>query len=96
MKSSRERLRETNFARVRSDLASPFLSSIVESSEDAIVSKSLDGIIASWNRAAERMFGYSASEAVGKHISLIIPPERRAEEDDVLGQIRRGQKVEHF
>ncbi len=72
------------------------LSAIVNSSDDAIVSKTLDGIITSWNPAAEKMFGYTAAEAVGKSIRLIIPPELQAEEDFVLGQIRRGEKVDHF
>jgi PAS domain S-box-containing protein len=72
------------------------LSAIVDSSDDAIVSKTLDGIITSWNPAAEKMFGYSASEAIGQSIRIIIPSELQAEEDYVLRQIRRGQKVEHF
>lgn len=73
-----------------------FLSAIVDSSDDAIVSKTLDGTIMSWNPAAERMFGYSAAEAIGRHITLIIPPERHAEEAEVLARIRRGEKVDHF
>ena len=72
------------------------LAAIVESSDDAIVSKSLDGVIRSWNRAAERMFGYGAAEAIGKHITLIIPPELRAEEDEVLARLARGEAVDHF
>jgi PAS domain S-box-containing protein len=72
------------------------LAAIVQSSDDAIVSKSLDGIIRTWNVGAERIFGYSAEEAIGKHITLIIPYERRAEEDMVLGKIRRGEIVDHF
>ena len=72
------------------------LSAIVNSSHDAIVSKTLDGVITSWNPAAEVMFGYSAAEAVGRHITLIIPPELHAEEDFVLGRIRCGEKVDHF
>jgi PAS domain S-box-containing protein len=78
------------------EILSRQLAAIVESSDDAIVSKTLDGIITSWNRGAERMFGYSAAEAVGRHISLIIPAERRTEEDDVLARLRRGEKVDHF
>jgi PAS domain S-box-containing protein len=78
------------------DLAAFHLAAIVEWSEDAIVSKDLHGVIRSWNRAAERMFGYSAAEAVGRHITLIIPEERRAEEDEVLRRIRKGEAVEHF
>ena len=72
------------------------LAAIVDSSDDAIVSKTLDGVITSWNKAAERMFGYSAEEAVGKHITLIIPKERLAEEDTVLAHLRRGEKIDHF
>lgn len=67
---------------------------IVKSSNDAIVSKTLEGIIASWNPAAERMFGYSAAEAVGQSISLIIPPERAAEEPDFIDRIARGENIE--
>ena len=73
-----------------------FLSAVVDSSDDAIVSKTLYGTIMSWNPAAERMFGYSAAEAIGRHITLIIPPERHAEEAEVLARIRRGEKVDHF
>ncbi len=72
------------------------LAAIVESSDDAIVSKDLKGYITSWNRAAEHMFGYTASEVVGKHITIIIPKERYAEEDHVLARICRGEAVEHF
>jgi PAS domain S-box-containing protein len=72
------------------------LSAIVDSSDDAIVSKTLDGIILSWNRAAEQIFGYTAEEAIGQHITLIIPPERHYEEAEVLARVRRGQKIDHF
>jgi PAS domain S-box-containing protein len=72
------------------------LAAIVESSDDVIVSKTLDGIITSWNPAAERTFGWTAAEAVGRHITLIIPDDRRAEEDGVLTRIRRGEHVDHF
>src|SRR5205085_4386258 len=72
------------------------LAAIVASSDDAIVSKSLDGVIHTWNRGAERLFGYSAEEAVGRHITLIIPRERHSEEDMVLATIRAGQGVDHF
>ena len=72
------------------------LAAIVDSSDDAIVSKNLDGIITSWNKSAERMFGYSAKEAIGQHISLIIPQDRRTEEIDILARLRKGERVDHF
>jgi PAS domain S-box-containing protein len=72
------------------------LASIVESSDDAIVSKSLDGIVQSWNAAAERLFGYTAAEAVGRHISMVIPAERIAEEDQIIATLKAGKRVEHF
>jgi PAS domain S-box-containing protein len=78
------------------DIALARLAAIVNSSDDAIVSKGLDGVIMTWNAAAERMFGFTASEAIGRHITLIIPAERRTEEDDVLSRIRRGEIVDHF
>jgi PAS domain S-box-containing protein len=72
------------------------LAAIVDSSEDAIVSKDLAGTILTWNRAAERMFGYTAAEAVGRSIRMIIPNERQAEEDDLLARVRSGSGVDHF
>ena len=72
------------------------LAAIVESSDDAIVSKDLYGIITSWNRGAEELFGYTADEAVGQPITIVIPPDRLAEEEMVLGHIRRGERVTHF
>jgi PAS domain S-box-containing protein len=72
------------------------LAAIVDSSDDAIVGKTLDGVITAWNPGAERIFGYSAVEAIGQHISLIIPDDRRAEEEDVLARLRRGEKIAHF
>ncbi|WP_295719223.1 PAS domain S-box protein [Mucilaginibacter sp.] len=72
------------------------LAAIVNSSDDTIISKTLDGIITSWNPAAERMFGFTANEAVGKHISLIIPPSRIKEEEFIIGQITKGNKLDHF
>ncbi len=72
------------------------LASIIESSHDAIISKRLDGVITSWNRGAERIFGYSAIEAVGKHITLIIPRERLHEEATIIELLRAGERVDHF
>jgi PAS domain S-box-containing protein len=73
-----------------------WLASIVESSDDAIVSKNLDGIITSWNRGAERIFGYPASEAIGQPITMVIPEERQSEEREILTRIRRGERIDHF
>jgi PAS domain S-box-containing protein len=78
------------------DILRARLAAIVDSSDDAIVSKTLDGVITSWNRGAERLFGYPAAEAVGRHIFLIIPDDRRSEEDEVLARLRRGEKIDHF
>lgn len=72
------------------------LASLVESSDDAIVAKSLDGTIQSWNAAAERLFGYTAEQAVGRHISLIIPAERADEEERILASLRAGRRIEHY
>jgi PAS domain S-box-containing protein len=76
--------------------ASARLAAIVQSSDDAIVSKDVTGTIMSWNPAAQRMFGYTAAEAIGKSIRIIIPKDRQTEEDDVLGRILRGELVQHF
>ena len=78
------------------DEAAARLAAIIDSSDDAIVSKTLQGVITSWNQAAERIFGYTAAEAVGRHITLIIPEERRAEEDEVLSRLVRGERIDHF
>ena len=76
--------------------ATRLLAAIVESSHDAIVSKSLNGVITSWNKGAERLFGYAAEEAVGQNITLIIPPERRDEERTIVEQLTRGERVDDF
>jgi len=72
------------------------LAAIVNTSDDTILSKNLDGIITSWNKAAERMFGYSEADMLNKHISLIIPVERLSEEEYIIGEIKKGNKVDHF
>jgi PAS domain S-box-containing protein len=72
------------------------LAAVVESSDDAIIAKTLDGVIIAWNRGAEKVFGYSSPEAVGKSMRMLIPPERANEEPDILARIGRGESVEHF
>jgi PAS domain S-box-containing protein len=73
-----------------------WLASIVESSDDAIVSKNLDGIITSWNKGAERIFGFTAGEATGQPITIVIPQDRQDEERTILTRIRRGERIDHF
>ena len=73
-----------------------WFAAIVEFSDDVIVGKDLDGIITSWNKGAERVFGYSASEAIGQPITLVIPEDRHNEERDILTRIRRGERIDHF
>jgi PAS domain S-box-containing protein len=72
------------------------LAAIVTSSDDAIVSKDLNGVIITWNQGAERLFGYSAEEAIGKPIQMLIPPDRQDEEPEILARIRRGEKIDHY
>jgi len=83
--------------RLRGERAARQLAAIIESSGDAIVSKSLDGVVTSWNAGAQRLFGYTAEEAIGQPIaSLVIPPDRLQEEPQILERIRRGERFEHF
>jgi PAS domain S-box-containing protein len=85
-------------SRIRKEqmMASQRLAAIVESADDAIISKDLNGIVTSWNRAAERMFGYSAEEMIGRSITVIIPPELQADEPRILKTIARGERIDHF
>jgi PAS domain S-box-containing protein len=80
----------------RSNREARRLAAIVESSDDAIVSKDLNGVVATWNAGAERIFGYTAEEMIGKSIRVLIPPDRQGEEDSTLAKIRRGEKLEHY
>ncbi|HEV8344776.1 MAG TPA: MEDS domain-containing protein [Candidatus Binatia bacterium] len=76
--------------------AQALLVAIVESSDDAIISKTLDGIITSWNRGADRLFGYAPQEAIGQPITIIVPPERHDEERSILERLRRGERIDHY
>jgi len=93
---SQSLLDELPALRLKADKAIGLLAAIVESSEDAIVSKTLAGVITTWNAGAERLFGYTPSEAVGQHISLIIPLDRTDEEKVIIERITRGERIEHF
>ena len=89
-------LDELPVLRQKADKAIGLLASIVDSSDDAIVSKTLEGVITSWNPGAERLFGYTAKEAIGQHISMIIPIDRRDEETKILAQLSQGERIDHF
>ena len=96
LQHQQERLSTTNLALENKVEAQSLLAAIVASSDDAIISKTLDGRITSWNRGAERLFGYSAHEAIGKPIHLIVPPEGRDQVAQILDRIRHGERVEHL
>jgi PAS domain S-box-containing protein len=93
---SQSLLDELPALRLKADKAIGLLAAIVDSSDDAIISKTLDGVITSWNAGAERLFGYTAKEAVGQHITLIIPINRRDEETAILERLSRGERIDHF
>jgi PAS domain S-box-containing protein len=76
--------------------AESLVCAIVDTSDDALNSKTLDGVITSWNQSAERIFGYAKAEALGRSISMLIPPERLAEEDEIIARVKRGERVDHF
>jgi PAS domain S-box-containing protein len=82
--------------RLKADKAIGLLASIVDSSDDAIISKTLGGVILSWNAAAQQIFGYTPEEAIGQSITIIIPPELRDEEIDILRRLRAGERIEHY
>jgi PAS domain S-box-containing protein len=82
--------------RLREEELRARLAAVVESSDDAIVTKTLEGIITTWNRGAEKMLGYKAEEAVGKPITILIPLDRLAEEDEILGKLKRGERIDHY
>src|SRR4029434_2481579 len=78
------------------DVITASLAAIVNSSDDAIIGKDLDGVITSWNKSAERLFGYTAKEAIGQPITMLISPDRQHEEPEILGRLKRGERVDHF
>ena len=82
--------------RKEAERTNSLLAAIVDSSDDAIISKNLDGVITTWNKSAERTFGYTAEEAIGQHITLLIPEDHWEEEADILSRLRRGQRIDHF
>jgi PAS domain S-box-containing protein len=98
-RSLNERIETLNrevFERTRAAETAEMLRAIVDSCDDAVVSKDLNGIIKSWNKGAERLFGYTAEEAVGRPITMIIPTDRLQEEPAILERLRRGERVDHF
>ena len=96
LESANAALREQVNVRIRTEIARARLAAIVECSNDAIIGKTLDGIITDWNAAAESLFGYTADEIIGKSVLTIIPTERHAEEPTILERLRRGERIEHF
>src|SRR5204862_6834931 len=90
-----ERIRAEDVRR-RGEQTSRLLASIIETSDDAIVSKDTNGIVTSWNNGAERVFGYTADEMIGKPIMTLVPPDRHDEEPEILERIRRGERFDHY
>ena len=96
LRDSEDRLREAAESLRREYQECAYLAAIVDSSDDAIISKDLDGIVRSCNAAAERLFGYTASELIGQPIRVLIPPDRQQEEDTIISRIRSGHRIDHF
>ena len=85
----------TDAQRLRGEVEAA-LAAIVDSSDDAIVSKTLDGIIRTWNSGAQRIFGYMPEEIIGRPVTMLLPPDRLDEEKQILARLRRGERVDHF
>jgi PAS domain S-box-containing protein len=96
LQQEHEQAQQENEQRKRGEEASSLLTAIVQSSDDAIISKDLNAIITSWNRGAEQIFGYTTEEVVGQSITLLMPPDRINEEPELLEKIRSGQRIEHY
>jgi len=82
--------------RRRTEATRSYLAAIVESSDDAIIGKTLEGVITSWNKGAEKVFGYTAQEAIGRSITMLIPPDRLDEEEEILEKLKRGERIDHY
>jgi PAS domain S-box-containing protein len=82
--------------RLREEFAPYWLSALIESADDAVISKTLEGVITSWNKGAERLFGYTAEEVIGKPVTILIPPEHIDEEPGILARLRAGERIEHY
>ena len=96
-KPSNARPKKNQITNLKSpELAQYWLSAIIESAEDAIISKTLDGIITSWNKGAERIFGYTADEVIGKPVTILIPEGHLDEEPAILARLRAGDRIEHY
>src|SRR4030095_8872112 len=96
-RSSDERSSENEFTNLRSpELAQYWLAALIESADDAIISKTLDGIITSWNEGARRIFGYEADEVIGTSVTILIPEGHLDEEPSILARLRAGQRIEHY
>src|SRR5918912_2942625 len=78
------------------EVAPYWLAAIVESAEDAVVTKTLDGVITSWNKGAERVFGYTAEEAIGRSVTMLIPEDHPDEEPSIIARLRAGERIEHY
>jgi PAS domain S-box-containing protein len=85
-----------NIQRNRAEDDTRRLAAIIENSDDAIISKNLDGVITSWNKGAERLFGYTSDEATGRPVTMLMPPDRIDEEPGIIARIRRGERIEHY